>query len=188
MPSRHRGRPLKAWRYVGVYGPQIMLCVGIVRVGPLRQSFWAVWDRTTEELYERTLIGRREVHLPPGRAEVRARDVFIDLTLGETDGIETISRTGPSYAWTRKQGGVHVRGRVVINGVTRELEARGVIDDTAGYYERHTSWRWCAGVGRAADARELAWNLVEGVHDAPANSERTIWIDGEPHEAAPSVL
>ena len=41
MPSHDRGRPLKAWRYIGVYGPEVMLCLGLVRVGPLRQSFWA---------------------------------------------------------------------------------------------------------------------------------------------------
>jgi hypothetical protein len=81
-----------------------------------------------------------------------------------------------------------MNGRVVLDGVTHELDGRGVIDDSAGYHERHTSWRWCAGVGRAADGRELAWNLVEGVHDAPRNSERTIWVDGEPQEAAPTAL
>jgi hypothetical protein len=188
MPSHDRGRPLKAWRYVGAYGPEIMLCLGLVRVGPLHQSFWAVWDRTTERLYERTLVGRREVRLPAGRAEVRSRDVFIDLRLGETAGIETVSRSGGSYAWTRKQGGVAIRGRVVLDGVTRELDAHGLIDDTAAYYERHTSWRWCAGVGRATDGRQLAWNLVEGVHDAPVNSERTIWTEGEPHELPPAAL
>jgi hypothetical protein len=185
MPSHHHGRPLKAWRYVGVYGPGIMLCVGSVRIGPIRQSFWAVWDKTTERLYERTLIGTGEVRLAPGRAEVRSRDVFIDLRLGETAGIETVSRTGASYAWTRKQGGVPARGRVVLDGAVREVDARGVIDDSAGYHERHTSWRWCAGVGRSLDDRDLAWNLVEGVHDAPAASERTIWVDGEPQEVGP---
>jgi hypothetical protein len=186
MPSHHRGRPLKAWRYVGAYGPEIMLCLGIVRVGPLRQSFWAVWDRTTETLRERTVTGRREVELAPGRAQVRSRDVFIDLMLDETAGIETASLMGRSYAWTRKQGGVPIRGRVVLEGVLRELDARGVIDDSAGYHQRHTSWRWCAGVGRASDGRDLAWNLVEGIHDAPVHSERTVWIDGAPREAPPT--
>jgi hypothetical protein len=28
----------------------------------------------------------------------------------------------------------------------------------------------------------VAWNLVEGVHDAPAASERTVWVDGAPRE------
>jgi len=31
----------------------------------------------------------------------------------------------------------------------------------------------------------VAWNLVDGVHDAAAASERTLWLDGEPREVAP---
>ena len=33
MPARQRSRPLKAWRYVGVFGPELMLCAALVRVG-----------------------------------------------------------------------------------------------------------------------------------------------------------
>jgi hypothetical protein len=186
MPSHDRLRPLKSWRYIGAYSPEIMLCLGVVRVGPLRQSFWAVWDR--QRLRERTLIGRREVRLSPGAGEVRSGQVRIALAFAETAGVETVSRSGASYAWTRKQGGILVRGTVSCDGITHAVDARAIIDDSAGYHERHTSWRWCAGVGRAEDGRALAWNLVEGVHDAPVDSERTIWIDGEPSEARPDAL
>jgi hypothetical protein len=185
MPSHDGLRPLKGWRYVGVYSPEIMLCLGSVRVGALRQSFWAVWDRANGRLHQRTHVGRREVELSPGAAAVGSKDVRIELRLAEAAGVETISRTGESYAWTRKQGGVRATGSVTIGGVRRDLDARAIIDDSAGYHERHTTWRWCAGVGRAEDGRELAWNLVEGVHDAPTRSERTVWIDGEPRELPP---
>ena len=57
-----------------------------------------------------------------------------------------------------------------------------MIDDTAAYYQRHTRWRWSAGVGRTPDGRALAWNLVAGVNDPPEHSERTVWVDGDPHE------
>ena len=60
-----------------------------------------------------------------------------------------------------------------------------MIDDTAAYYERHTRWRWSAGIGRASDGREVAWNLVAGVNDPPQDSERTVWVDGEPGEVGP---
>src|SRR3712207_7172060 len=53
----------------------------------------------------------------------------------------------------------------------------------SGYHARHTSWRWSAGIGRAKDGRRVAWNLVDGVHDAPEASERTVWLDGEPHRS-----
>src|SRR6202035_1661749 len=170
-----RLRPLKAWRYVGVYGPELMLCVGVVRVGPARQAFWAVWDRESGRLHERTAIGRGRVELEPGAVRIGERALQRELVLEESAGIETVCRTGESYAWTRKQGGVRAHGRVSIEGRPRTLDARAVIDDTRAYYERHTRWQWSARVGLAADGRELAWNLVAGVNDPPHASERTVW-------------
>ena len=188
MPSHHGLRPLKAWRYVGVYGPELMLCVASVRIGPARQSFWAVWDREAKRLHERTATGRGGVRLALGEALVLGDAVRLELRLDETAGVETVAPTGRSYAWTRKQGGVHATGWIEIEGMRRAIDSRAVIDDTAGYYERHTHWRWCAGVGRAEDGREVAWNLVDGVNDAATGSERTVWIDGRPQEAGPSVF
>ena len=74
---------------------------------------------------------------------------------------------------------------MTIDGVRHELQARAVVDDTAAYYERHTQWRWSAGVGRAREGQDLAWNLVAGVNDPPTQSERTVWVDGEPIEVGP---
>jgi hypothetical protein len=184
MPSHQGSRPLKAWRYVGVFGPELMLCAAVVRVGRARQSFWAVWDRAGGRLYERTRTGRRTVVLAPGRLAVTepGDGVEIDLELAETRGVETVARSGPSYAWTRKQGGIRARGTVAIPGSRRVLDVTAVIDDTAAYFERHTSWQWSAGVGSARDGRAVAWNLVDGVNDSPRGSERTVWVDGEPAE------
>lgn len=186
MPARDGLRPLKSWRYVGAYGPELMLCAASVRIGPARQAFWAVWDRGSGRLYERTAIGRGRVRLEHGRVRVIGdRGVSIDLELEEVAGVEAVCPSGESYAWTRKQGGVPARGTVSIDGVGRAFDGRVVIDDTAGYYERHTRWRWSAGIGESRDGRPLAWNLVEGVNDPPSGSERTVWIDGEPHEPGP---
>ena len=33
MPLWRDGRPLKRWTYVGVYGPELMLCAAQVHVG-----------------------------------------------------------------------------------------------------------------------------------------------------------
>jgi Protein of unknown function (DUF2804) len=184
MPSHDGARPLKAWRYVGVFGPELMLCVGSVRIGRARQTFWAMWDRSAGELHERTRLGRGEVRLELGRVRVISRGVRIELQLDEAAGIETISPTGRSYAWTRKQGGVRALGTVELGGHVRPVNARAVIDDTAAYYERHTHWRWSAGVGLDADGRKLAWNLVDGVNDSPDLSERTVWVDGDPRHVA----
>jgi len=188
MPARRGLRPLKAWRYVGVYGPELMLCLAAVRIGPARQAFWAVWDRRGGRLHERTVTGRGAVRLAPGRAQVHDRGIEIDLALDETAGVETVCRSGAEYAWTRKQGAVAARGSVRIDGATHPLDGHAVIDDTAAYYERHTYWRWSAGVGLARDGRGLAWNLVAGVNDPPQRSERTVWIDGVPTEVGPCAF
>lgn len=183
LPLVRGGRLLKRWRYVGVFGPELMLCVGAVRVGPARQAFWAVWDRRERRLRERTAGGRGAVRLAqPGRVVVEDGDARIDLVLDEGPGVETVTPYGRGYAWTRKQGGVPVRGTVEVGGRRHSIAGRAVVDDSAGYPDRRVSWRWSAGVGRAVDDREVAWNLVSGIHDRPEASERTIWISGEPRE------
>ncbi len=189
MPSHVGGRALKAWRYVGVFGEEVMLCAGVVRVGRARQSFWAVLDRRTGRLRERTVRrGAGPVTLTTGHLTVRDRDVAVDLALAEQPGMETISPAGSAYAWTRKQAGIQVTGEVRLGGgAPLALQAQAIVDDTAAYYPRHTAWRWTAGVGTARNGRPVAWNLVAGVNDAPRASERTVWIDGVPHEV-PAVV
>jgi hypothetical protein len=60
-----------------------------------------------------------------------------------------------------------------------------VIDDTAGYHARITEWYWSAGVGQGLDGSPLAWNLLSGVNDPAAGSERAVWVAGQPAETAP---
>jgi hypothetical protein len=132
--------------------------------------------------FEHTRLGAGRVVLHPGRVRILERRVQVDLTLEEVGGVETVSRSGTAYAWTRKQGGILATGLIAIDGIPTVLDARAVVDDTAAYYPRHTAWRWSAGVGAAADGRTLAWNLVSGVNDPPSGSERTVWVDGHPTE------
>jgi len=186
MPLQRGGRPLKRWRYVGVYGSELMVCAGVVQIGVARQEFWAVWDRAGGRLHERThLWPRGRVRFEPGRVRVHDGDVRIDLALTEDGGVETVSPHGAQHIWTRKQGGVPASGTVTLGATEHRLDALAVIDESAGYHARHTAWRWSAGVGMAADGRRVAWNLVDGVHDAPGASERSLWIDGEPRQVGP---
>jgi hypothetical protein len=176
MARLRAGRPLKRWRYLGVYRPDLMLCVGDARVAGVPQRWWAL------ALPDGTLLeGRRGIELSAGRALVRG---VLDLELEEPAGVEVVSlHHGRPYIWTRKHAPVHVRGHVSAGGRTWELDGDdGFVDESAGYHARHTAWRWSAGVGRTDDGRRVAWNLVDGVHDAPSSSERTVWVDGEPHE------
>jgi hypothetical protein len=189
MPLAVRGQPLKRWRYVGVFGERLMLCAGVVWIGVVPQAFWAVWDRRTGVLRERTRFVRpgRFASVGGGGASVAIRDGGVSASLAVSFGaaVETASPHGRAWIWTRKQGGVRVRGRVVLDGEAIVVDDVGCVDESAGYHARATDWQWSAGAGRLVDGRSVAWNLVTGVHDAPAASERTIWVDGEPVECAP---
>jgi hypothetical protein len=170
MPLMRRGRPLKRWRYVAVYGPDLMLCCGDARIAGVPQRWWAV-------------------ALPDGRlfeGQRASRDV-IDLAFDDAAaGVEVLSPHGRSYIWTSKKAGIQVRGSVRVGGSELSVDGPlGFIDESAGYHARHTTWRWSAGIGRLRDGRAVAWNLVDGVHDAPVASERTVWVEGEPHEVEP---
>jgi hypothetical protein len=166
MPLMRRGRPLKRWRYVAVYGPELMLCVGDARIAGIPQRWWAV-------------------ALPDGRLFEGSR-LDGSLSFGEGQSIEVLSPHGRSHIWTRKTAGIQVKGTVRAGGLSLDVDgAYGFIDESAGYHARRTTWRWSAGVGRLRDGRAVAWNLVDGVHDAPVDSERTVWVDGVPHEVPP---
>jgi Protein of unknown function (DUF2804) len=185
MPLLRRGRPLKRWRYVALYRPDLMVCVGDARVAGLPQRWWAVAlpDGT---LAERTTAGRGGIDLSPGRVRVEADGVSVDLSFDEDEGMEVASPSGRSWIWTRKQAPVRLRGSVRLGEREWSVDGdEGFVDDSAGYHERHTVWRWSAGIGRSTDGHAVAWNLVDGVHDAPESSERTVWVDGEPVEAGP---
>jgi Protein of unknown function (DUF2804) len=188
MPRWLGRRPLKRWRYVGVYARELMLCVGEARVGPVPQRWWAV-ATPDGELRERTTFGRGGVRLDGSAVGVRASGVSIDLELDEGDGVEVVSPVDEldgAYIWTRKQACVTVRGHVELDGHRHEIDGRvGFVDDSAGYHARHTAWRWSAGIGTSEDGRLVGWNLVDGIHDAPSSSERTVWVDREPQSVAP---
>src|SRR3954468_19039712 len=157
MAPIRAGRPLKRWTYVGVYRPDVMLCVGDARVAGIRQRWWAV-TLPDGSLFE----GGRGVSVDTRRIRVRG---VLDLELSRPDGVEVVSPHGRSYVWTCKLAPVHVRGSVTAGGPVFELEGdHGFVDESAGYHARHTAWRWSAGVGRSADGRPVAWNLVDGVH------------------------
>jgi uncharacterized protein DUF2804 len=186
LPRRQGRRPLKRWRYVGVYGSDVMLCVGAARIAGVPQSFWAVWDRS--RLWERTTLRRGRVDLPDGAARVADREVSVDLVLEPAgDAVEVVSRHGDSYIWTRKRP-LRATGLVTLEGRTLAIDAPGLLDDSAGYHARRTAWEWSAGAGTGVDGEHVVWNLVAGVHDAPSCSERTVWIDGVACEVGPVVF
>jgi Protein of unknown function (DUF2804) len=186
MPLFRGTRPLKRWRYVGVFCEQFMICAATVQVGPAHQTFWAVFERASGLLLERTrLIPRRgAIDLSRGRMRIGDDAVLLELALQEGNGIETTCPHGSSYVWTRKQAGVPAHGTLVLGARPPiMIDALAVIDDTAGYHARVTEWWWGAGVGSGPDGTPLAFNLVQGVNDPPSGSERAVWVAGVAHEA-----
>lgn len=188
------GRPLKRWRYVAAFSDELMLCAAVAYVGPARSSWWAVWDRRSGALHERTRIapGPALVRFDHG-GRVRVRDrggLAIDLVVDEGGGVESLNRHGAQHVWTRKQAARPVSGRVRL-GDGREIAldgARAIVDDTAGYHARHTEWWWSAGIGETADGAPVGWNLVAGVNDGPHGSERSVWIAGIASEVEPVLF
>ncbi len=187
-PLLRGGRPLKRWRYVGVFGEELMICAAAVQVGPARQTFWAVFERSSRAMTERTrMIPRRgALDLTPGRLRIRDDAVLLDITFEEDDGIEATCPHGHEQVWTRKQAGVRAHGSLTLGARPPiSIDALAVIDDTAGYHARVTEWWWAAGVGSGPDGAPLAFNLVQGVNDPPTGSERAVWVAEMPHEAPP---
>lgn len=188
MPLLDHGQLRKRWRYVGFFAEELMLCAARAEVGPITQSFWVLWDRGARRQWEHTALrpGSREVSFDGSYLEIDSRDLRASLRLGAVAPIEVTCPSGKSQAWTRKRAGVPINGTVEVPGRRWQVSGRGIDDESAGHHQRHTSWRWSAGVGHSADGRELAWNLVEGVNDPPRGSERAIWIDGNPTEPPPA--
>ena len=162
MPPLQRGRPLKRWRYVGVYGPELMLCVGDARVAGCR-SAGGRWRCRTGRCARarrrapraRRARVRRDVRSSSScrggagrRGRLAARPlVHLDAQAGAASGARTVRRR---------------RARVEVDG------------DAASSTSPPATTRATrlALVGRAsavaATAARVAWNLVDGVHDAPA--------------------
>jgi hypothetical protein len=165
MPMR------KEWIWIGGFGPELMLCAASVRIGPARTAWWAVWDG--ERLHERTYRRRGPVAVSPQRIGVPG---VVDVRV--EPGLPWAARNGAM--WTRKRP-----ARLSGTALGRPVALRGLIDESAGRHPRELSWWWSAGVGALADGREVAWNLVDGLHDGVSGSERAVWIDGVPEEVAP---
>jgi hypothetical protein len=214
VPVRRNGSWRKRWRYTAAFSEEVLLCAARVQVGPLGQSFWAIWDREEQRFYERTRLqlpsARGEVWTEPAdpgesgriewapetggtevRIEAAAKDELSEkvrafLHVGEGTWAEAICPTGErdGYVWTRKRI-VPIECDVRLGERRLRVEARGIEDESCGYHPHHTVWSWSAGVGETVDGRQVGWNLVSGINDLPQNSERAIWLGDEPSEPGP---
>jgi hypothetical protein len=190
MPLLLGRRFRKRWRWVGAFADNLIVFAANVQVGPAAMTFWGIWDRERRRLWEGTRRDfpgrRRQVSMRGRSARVRAGSIEFELEFDQGFPIECMCPNGEGgYTWTRKEAGMPVRGEVRIGRRTSALDGLGLMDDSAGYHRRYTSWNWSAGVGAARDGRKVAWNLVTGINDPPVDSERAIWVAGQPTEPGP---
>lgn len=54
LPLRRGGAWRKRWRYVAAFADEAMVCAARIHVGPIVQNFWAVCDRESGEMWEKT--------------------------------------------------------------------------------------------------------------------------------------
>lgn len=87
---------------------------------------------------------------------------------------------------TEKRMGAKAAGTLKLDGETRSIEGRALVDWSSGEPGRETDWRWAVGAGRAGES-EIAWNLRTGFGD-PWGLENAVWVDGVPHAAGPAVI
>ncbi|NHC44813.1 DUF2804 family protein [Motilibacter aurantiacus] len=186
LPWLARSRRLrlgKSWRYVSVWSPQVSLCVASVQVGPVPQEFWAVWDRSTGQLTERTRRWKGRVDVTPGRVVVRDGEAHVELTLdeGPETAFEVVTPVDGAWTWTRKQA-VRAYGVARVGDSVTEVDGVALVDENAGYHPRRTAWQWCGGCGTTSDGRRVAWSVIVGLNDRPPHTENTVWVDGAPHQ------
>ncbi|MDX6583808.1 MAG: hypothetical protein QOI10_2992 [Solirubrobacterales bacterium] len=218
VPLRRNGSWRKQWRYLGAFCDELLLCAARVQVGPVGQTFWAIWDREQGRLHERTrmippLLARGEVWTELAEGEHTGRvdwapdkggtlvrieaapkgsedeQIRAFLRAGEGTWAQAVCETGEDDGYVwTRKRPVAVECDVRFGERRIRCQARGVEDESCGYHPHHTVWDWSAGIGEATDGRAVAWNLVSGINDPPRGSERAIWVDGEPTEPGPATF
>ena len=81
-------------------------CAARVSVGPLRQEYWAIWDRAAQEFRERSHLFKRRVQIEPNRLRVDDGDVaiFCGLSGVPPDDLPAPSAVDPKTAERLRQG------------------------------------------------------------------------------------
>ncbi|MCA1715901.1 MAG: DUF2804 domain-containing protein [Actinobacteria bacterium] len=151
----------------------------------MQKEYWGVWDRAAQQFRQRTHRFTRRVQLEPDHVHVRDGDTEIDVTFEPCSSFEVYRPANRAYIWSHKDYCRTAQGTVRYGGTMRAVAGVTFVDISAGYHERHTRWRWAAGVGLDQHNRLVAFNAITGLFDTPAHSERTIWIDGDAQETGP---
>ena len=182
LPPQHlslfrSGQLRKSWHYVSFWSRGLSFCAAHVKVGPLQQEYWGVWDRSAGQFRQAAHVFGSHVQLQPRRVQVVEADVHVDVAFENCKSFEVYRPAARAYIWSHKDYSSEAHGTVRYGSVTREVTGVMFVDVNAGYHERHTQWRWAAGAGLDQHGRLIAFNAINGLFDTPTNSERTIWVE-----------
>ena len=158
----------KSWRWVGAFGPDVMLCVARAQVGVAAPLVVGGLGRRAAARGHARRTFRPRAHgarrRRADRAGARAR-APIEVTTGA--GVDAQDAAAGDRHGARRRAPI-------------AIDAAGLLDESARPARAPHAWLWSAGAGVAASGAAVVWNLVEGMHDGDP-SERTVWVDGEPH-------
>jgi hypothetical protein len=206
-----RGR-VRRWCYAAAGSADgVLVGAAVVSLGPVGTAFAFVHAGGRTTTWDRRLPGpwASVGRTPAGGASARWRgsSIVIDgaggLTLdlvhpegpvraalsagGCTPATLTTATAAGGWNRTEKAAGHAVAGEVTVAGVTHALEGGGWRDWTAGRQDRHTTWRWAAGAGTAADGRRVGLNVSTGMNGLE-DGEDVVWWDGVPYPLPVDVL
>lgn len=186
MPLFRDWQLRKTWHYVSFWSQELSFCAAQVRVGPLLQEYWGLWDRRAGQFRQASHLFGSQVQLQPNRVAVIDGDVRIDVSFISHSSFEVYRPAGRAYIWSHKDYSRDARGKITYGNTSRDVAGVMFVDVNAGYHERHTHWRWAAGAGLDQHGRLVAFNAITGLFDTPKQSERTIWIDSNAQEVGPN--
>lgn len=188
LPLLRSGQLRKSWHYVSFWSRELSFCAAQVKVGPLKQEYWGIWDRAAGQFRQGSHIFRSSLQLESNRVRVADGDVQIDVGFNNATSFEVYRPARRAYIWSHKDYSRFAKGEVRYADTRREVAGVMFVDVNAGYHERHTNWRWAAGAGLDQQGRLIAFNAINGLFDTPTKSERTIWIYDVAQEVGPNTF
>jgi hypothetical protein len=128
-----------------------------------------------------TMNVARTLASPTFQAEIRSGDFVVEATLDARAAPDPLAVLMPvkngDLDFTQKTTLMPVSGILRVGKRMWPLDGGfGGLDFTHGLFARLTAWRWAFALGRATDGTPVAFNLAEGISDAPAG-ENAVWID-----------
>ena len=182
MPLLKRGRPLKRWRYVALYRPDFMVCVGDARVAGIPQRWWAL--ALPDGIILEGRLGGVSLCAGPrarGRGGAAARSC-IERGAGRGGGlaaralVDLDAQAGAASGRAGRCAAPRAHGRWTATRRSSTSPPATTRGTRPGTGRPASAGRWTAAPRRGTSSSACTTRLQA--------SERTLWLDGEPSRAA----